>query len=194
MREESRQQAAGRRQKAAGSGQRARFLSLVLSASRLLPAASCPLAQAGELKIGYVNLAKVFDNYEKTKASDSALEKKGKQKEAELEGRMNELKKLRQGLELLNDEVKEAKASEIETKSEELQRFRNATARDLRRERDRIAKDILEEIRGMLKEYAEANGFAVILDSRSLVFGQHTYDVTEDVLKLLNSRAKKAAP
>ncbi len=50
---------------------------------------------AQELKIGYVNLGKVFDGYDRTKASEAALEQRGKQKEGELEGRMNELKKLR---------------------------------------------------------------------------------------------------
>ncbi|MBI3010155.1 MAG: hypothetical protein HYY57_04125 [Candidatus Omnitrophica bacterium] len=45
-------------------------------------------AQAG--KIGYINIAKVFDNYQRTKSSDVVLEKRGKQKEAELEGRLAE--------------------------------------------------------------------------------------------------------
>ena len=150
---------------------------------------SCPAVWAQEMKVGYVNLAKVFDGYQRTKASDAILEKEGKQKEAELEGRMNELKKLRQNLELLNDEAREAKTREVEEKTEELQRFRSSTARDLQRERDKIAKDILKEIQDGLEEYAKANGFSLILDSRSLLYAQSAHDVTNDVLKLLNNRA-----
>ena len=144
---------------------------------------------AASLKIGYVNLAKVFDGYERTKASDAVLEKQGKEKEAELQGRMGELKKLRQSLELLNDDAREAKSRDIEQKADELQRFRNATARDLRRERDKIAKDILGEIQKTVEDYAKANGFSLILDERSLLYGQATYDVTDEILKALNSRA-----
>jgi outer membrane protein len=146
----------------------------------------CLAAGAEEFKIGYVNLGKVFDGYQRTRASDSTLEKKGKQKEAELEGRMNELKKLRQSLELLNDEARETKMREAEEKAEELQRFRTSTARDLRRERDKIAKSILQEIQQGVEQYAKANGFSLIVDERSLLFGQPTYDLTDEILASLN--------
>lgn len=150
-------------------------------------------AQAEELKVGFVNLAKVFDGYNRTKASDATLEKKGKQKEAELEGRMNELKKLREGLELLNDDARELKAREIEERAEELQRFRTTTARDLRRDRDKLAKEILKEIQQALEEYAKTNGYALLIDSRSLLYGRSAEDVTDEVLTLLNSRNAPAA-
>ena len=150
----------------------------------------CPGADAAELKIGYVNLGKLFDGYERTKASDATLEQKGKRKEAELEGRMNELNKLRQNLELLNSDVREAKSREVEEKAEELQRFRTNTARDLRRERDRVAKEILKEIQKGIEDYGKANGFALVFDDRSLAYSQSTYDITADVLKTLNSRVQ----
>ncbi|MBI4341545.1 MAG: OmpH family outer membrane protein [Candidatus Omnitrophica bacterium] len=144
------------------------------------------------MKIGYVNLAKVFDGYERTKAQDAALEKRGKAKEAELEARVNALKKIRQSLELLNDAAREAKSREVEEQSEELQRFRASTARDLRRDRDKLAQEILKDIQKAIDEYAKANGFALILDQRGLFYAQSGYDVTDGVLKLLNSRL--AAP
>jgi outer membrane protein len=174
-------------------GVRVALLAMGVVVSGLLSPVCCLSAGAQELKIGYVNLAKVFDNYVKTKALDANLEKKGKQKESELEGRVNELKALRQGLELLSDEAREAKAREIEQKADDLQRFRNATARDLRRERDKIAKELLLEIQQGLEEYAKANGFSVILDSQSLLYGQGALDVTEDVLALLNGRGSGKA-
>ena len=157
------------------------------------PLAPCPTVAAEGMKVGYVNLAKVFDGYQRTKTSDATLEKEGKQKEAELEGRMNELKKLRQNLELLNDEAREAKTREVEEKTEELQRFRSSTARNLQRERDTIAKDILQEIQDALEEYAKANGFSVILDAQALLYGQTALDVTNDVLTLLNGKASGQA-
>jgi outer membrane protein len=163
-------------------------LGLVAAVCWGLMGVACPIARAQELKVGYVNLAKVFENYERTKVSDATLEKKRKQKETELETKMNELKKLRQNLELLNDESREAKQREIEEKSEELQRFRASTARDLGRERDKIAKEILGEIQRSIEEYAKANNFSLIVDERLLLYGQSAYDVTDDILKLLNGR------
>lgn len=150
--------------------------------------------EAAELKIGYVNLAKVFDSYDRTKASDAVLERKGKQKEAEMETKLTELKKMREGLELLNDEVREAKSRQISQKSDELQLFRKNTARDLSQERDRIAKDILQEIQKGIEEYAKANGFSLIVDDRSLLYGMPTYDVTDAVLTALNGKTGKPSP
>jgi outer membrane protein len=150
-------------------------------------------AAAAESKIGYVDIGKVFEGYQRTKASDATLERQGKQKEAEFEARMAELKKLRQGLELLNDAAKDAKTREVEEKAEELQRFRTNTARALRRERDRITKDILSEIQQAVEQYAKTNAFAMVFDERSLLYGVPAHDLTNEVLKILNSRAAAAA-
>jgi len=161
-----------------------------MSVGLLVPALP---AKAAELKIGYVNLAKVFDGYQRTKESDQTLEQKGKQKQDELESRFGEIKKMRQGLELLNDQARDSKTREIEEKSDEFQRLKTKSERDLVRERNQIARVILDEIEGAVSEFAKTNGFAVILDQRSLLYGQEAYDVTEPILRLLNDRyaAKK---
>jgi outer membrane protein len=133
----------------------------------------------------------VFDGYERTKSSDAELEQRGKQKETEVQSKRDELKKLSDGLELLSDDARDARARHLEEKRDELQRFVNSTARDLRHDRDRIAKEILQEIQTAIEAYAKAKGFSVVLDDRSLLYGQPAYDVTDDVLTLLNSRQGK---
>jgi outer membrane protein len=149
---------------------------------------SCPIVGAEGFKIGYVDMGKVFDGYERTKQSESVLEKKGQQKEAELEQRLDELKKMRQGLELLNDETRESRARDLEKKADELRRFGTNTKEDLLKERNAIAREILKDIQKAVEDYAKANGFSLILEESSLLYGQEAYDVTEDVLKHLNQR------
>lgn len=168
-------------------------MSAVVTVLCVLCAVCCPpIVRAEELKIAYVSMAELFDSYERTKTSDADMERRGKQKEAEFETRLSELKKLRQSLELLNDQAREAKTREIEERTDELQRFRTSTARELRRERDQIAKRILQEIQQAVQDYAKANGFALILDDRSVLYGQTVFDATQEVLALLNSRYAKA--
>ena len=150
-------------------------------------------AEEAASKIGYVDLGRVFDEYNRTKSSEAALDQHGKQREAELEGRLSELKKMREGLELLNDDAREAKTREVEERAESLQQFRNSAARDLRRERDKIAKVILDDISSAIQDYGKANGFSMIFDARSLLYGEQAHDITDEVLKLLNSRAKPGA-
>ncbi|MBI4322802.1 MAG: OmpH family outer membrane protein [Candidatus Omnitrophica bacterium] len=154
----------------------------------LLSSVFCPLTHAEGLKLGYVNILKVFDGYQRTADSKQVLEQKGKQKQTELEGDFNELKKLRQSLELLNDQAKETKAREIEERSDEFKRLKTRSERELVREQNQLANQILGEIDQAVAEYAKANGFSVILDDRSLLYGEDAYNVTDAVLKLLNQR------
>jgi len=116
------------------------------------------------------------------------LEKKGEQKETELRGRIDELKQMRESAELLGDQAREARAREIEERSDELQRFRTRTARELRRERDALAGTILEDIRRAVAEYAKAKGFTLILSDQAVLYGDSAHDVTDEVLQVLNER------
>lgn len=142
-------------------------------------------------KVAYVNVVKIFDGYERTKQFDAALEKKGQQKEAELEGKMGELKKMREGLELLNDASREAKARELEARADELKRFRTNTMEDLQRERSATAQEIIKDIQKAVEEFAKSSGYTLILDQRAILYGSDAHDVSDGVLKLLNSRTKK---
>ena len=90
--------------------------------------------------------------------------------------------------------MREAKSRQIEQKSDEVQLFRKNSAQDLRRERDRIAKDILDEIQGGIQSYAKANNFSLVLDERSLLYGMPTLDITDEVLAALNGKPGKAGP
>lgn len=167
------------------------IVSALISGGALISGAA-PARAAGELKIGYVNIAKVFDGYDKTKSSEAALTKKGQQKEAEFNARMAELNKMKESLELLTGDARETKARELEERADSLKRFRNNTARDLQRERNVIAQGIVKEINSAVDEYAKANAFNIILDERSMLFSQGgVVDVSGGVVQLLNGRLGK---
>ena len=167
--------------------------SWMLSLTGLVSPVCCLVSEAAELKIGYVKPGEVLDQYQRTKDAEAALQQKGKQKQAELEGRVNELKKLRQSAELLNDQARETKTREIEEKSDEFKRLKTQAERDLLRERNQMLKEILDEITQTVSDYAKGNGFSLVVDERFLLYGEPGLDVTDTVLKLLNDRyaAKK---
>ena len=164
------------------------FATLAAASLGLLLAVPAPWAGADEMKIGYVDMGALFDGYERTKQSESVLQRKGEAKESELQGRLDELKKMRQGLDVLNDQAKEARAREIERKADELRRFGSNTKEDLLKERNQLAADIIKDIQASIRDYGKANGFAMIFDERSLVFGQDARNVTQEVLKQLNQQ------
>ena len=149
-------------------------------------AVSPKAAFAKEYKIGYVDLAKVFDQYGKTKDSEKALSEKGKAKEAERKTMVDELRKLKDEQSLLSEKAKAEKQAVIDDKIKKLQDFDKKAQDDLLKERNDMLGGILKDIEKIVTDYAKETGYDLVLNSRTLLYGGEQYDLTEEVLKRLN--------
>lgn len=147
------------------------------------------LAQS-DIKIGYVDLSRSFDEYKKTKDFDKALEKEGDTKQTEREKIVNNIRKMRDALELLNEKARRKKEQDIEAKIESLQKFDQDAKAELIKERDDMVRDILEEMNDVIQEYGKANGYSAILNDRVLLYGENSMNLTDEIIKILNHRYK----
>ena len=156
---------------------------------------SVPLAvpaYAAADKIGYVDLAKVFDEYQKTKQFDKSLEAKGASKQTDRDKMVADIKKLRDEAELLSAKAKDDKQAAIDEKIKVLQEYDRTTRDSLRRERDEMVKDILKEIETVIQDFGKSQGYGYIFNDRVLVYKSESGDLTNQVIKALNdSYAKK---
>jgi len=143
-------------------------------------------ASAKEYKLGYVDLAKVFDEYKKTKESEKALEEKGKAKEAERNRMVDELRKLKDEQALLSEKAKGEKQTVIDNKIKILQDFDRVTRDALVKERNDMLGGILKDIEKVVGEYAKSSGYDMVLNSRMLLYGGEQFDITSEVLSRLN--------
>ncbi len=166
-----------------------RLLIIAVSALFLFGITPVTLAQQAG-KIGYIDLSRVFDQYQKTIDYDKELEKKGDKKQAEREKRVSWLKRLKGELELLSEKGREKKQGQIDKKIKELHDFDLATRTDLRRERDEVVREILKEIDKVVQEYGKSEGYFLILNDRVLLYGDEQFDLTGEIVKLLNKRYK----
>ena len=137
-------------------------------------------------KIGYVDLARVFDDYLKTKEFDKSLEAKGALKQVDREKMVAEVKKMREEAELLSAKTKEDKQAVIDEKIKTLQDFDRTTRDGLRKERDAMVRDILKEIEGVIQNFGKAQGYSFIFNDRVLVYKSEGSDLTAQVIKTLN--------
>jgi len=149
-------------------------------------ALSAHMACAAEYKIGYVDLAKVFDEFKKTKESEKKLEDKGKAKEGERAKMVDELRKLKDEQALLSEKAKAEKQAIIDNKIKALQDFDRTVRDELVKERNDMLGGILKEIEKVVTEYAKANGYDMVLNSRMLLYGGEQHDLTNEVLTRLN--------
>jgi len=149
------------------------------------------LSFAQEAKIGFVDLSRSFDEYQKTKDFDKDLEKRGDIKQQEREKIVKEIRKLRDEAELMNEKAKEKKEGEIETQIRSLQEFDQEAKSELTKERDDMVRDILKEMNTVIQKYGESNGYSIILNDRVLLYGGKALDITDEIIKILNKNYKK---
>jgi len=148
--------------------------------------------QAAEaLKIGYVDYAAVFQGYDKTKEAYATFREKGQKKQAERDGLIEDVRNMKNEIELLTDKQRDKKQVEIDEKIRVLQDFEREAKVDLDREKDNLEKDIFKEIEAVIEQYAVKNAYSLILSDRVLVYAQEKFDITDEILNLLNSKYRK---
>ncbi|MFH1847732.1 MAG: OmpH family outer membrane protein [Candidatus Omnitrophota bacterium] len=149
---------------------------------------SAALVSAADLKIGYIDLDKTFEEYNKTKDVYESLDAKLKGKEKERKGMVDGIRKLKDEIELLSDKGREEKQVAIDEKISQLGEFDRKTKDEFRRERMKAIRDISGEIDVILQDYGKKNGYDLIVSSRALVYGKSGMDITAEIIGLLNKQ------
>lgn len=147
---------------------------------------TCAAAQAKELKIGYADLPKVFEDYNKTKDAKKKLEEKGKAKDAQRQKLRAELKKLEDEQSLMSDKAKAEKQGAINAKRKEVEEFERSARDEFMKEYNESLTAIRKDIEVIVNGYAKESGYDMIVDSRMLLYSDEKYDVTAELLKKLN--------
>jgi len=158
------------------------MLSIVIAFAALLATA----AQAAD-KFGYVDLGKLFDEYNKTKDYDKGLESKGGVYDIEREKKANDIKQLQSKIEILSEKEREAKKPELESKYKAFEEWNRVQGADLRKERDEKMKEILKDIERAVAEYASKQGYTLVFNDRILVYQDKSLNITDNVLKILQT-------
>ena len=147
-------------------------------------------AYAKDTKIGYVLMAKVFDEYYKTKDSEKILSAKGATKETDRKKMIDELKKIKDEQALLSDKAKQDKQVVIDSKLKALQDFDMKTRDELLKERNDMLGGIMSDITKVITDYSKAEGYDVVLNSdpRVMLYGADGMDITTTILAKLNKK------
>ncbi len=142
-------------------------------------------------KIGYVDLSKLFDEYNKTKDYDKVLEEKHNKYVQERDGKIQKLKDQQGKLALLKEEEKAKVQEQMEKDRQALLEFDRQQQTDLRKQRDEKIREILAEIEKITKQVADQEQYTYILNDRVLVYGTPDTNLTDKVLKILNDSYPK---
>lgn len=151
----------------------------------------CLLGQAAEIKIGYVDFEKAFNEYNRTKTEDARLKKELESAEADLEKKAFEISKLRDQLELLGEEARKEKEEDLRKRIQDLNKQRTDMRKELVEARNEKWLEIYDEIKKITAEYGKNNGYTYIFDDKALIYKVDDGDITAEIIKILNKEEKK---
>jgi outer membrane protein len=167
-------------------------------------------ASAQSLKIGTVDMKKIFDNYYKTKDAESKINEARNAAKKELEDRMDIAKKELEEVKKLDEEInnpalsKEVKDQKIKVRSEkaneltnmdrEIREFQQSREKQLQEQSVRMRAGIVEDINKVVADRVKAESYQLVLDKSGpslngvpiVLYSLDSYEFTEAVITALN--------
>jgi outer membrane protein len=175
---------------------RALALGAILSTAVLVGSAH---AQATTLKIAVIDVERIIRDSATAKSLLARLEEYGREQEAKLDAKKNEVEQLRKRLadgqlSLADDKLADLR-KEIETKTIELRRAGDDAQREFNQRQADALQDIERRVMPVIKKVGEDGGYTLIFrkfDS-GLVYAADEVDITPAVITQLDAGIAAAA-
>jgi len=164
----------------------ASFLAILMTLGLSLP------AFAAEMKVAYVDVGEVFDNYQKTKDQDLVLKTAGEAKEKERNDMMAKIRSMEDELALLAADARAAKQEQLIEKKRQLEDFDRGVRQQLAEQRDKVVREIFQEIDVIVQDLSAKGGYDMIFNKRVLLAQKKSFDITAQVSAELAKKYKKA--
>ncbi len=174
-------------------------------------------ASAQNIKIGTVDMKKVFESYYKTKDAEAKINEARNGAKKELEDRMDVAKKTLDEVKKLDEEinkpelskdakeqkskVRTEKAGELQNMDREIREFQQSREKQLQEQSVRMRAGIVDEINKVVADKVKAENFDVVLDKSGpslngvpiVLYSRDSYEFTDAVVTALNKNKGKEA-
>lgn len=150
------------------------------------------LAQAADMKLGYIDMNKALQETAAGKKAKGELEKEFKAKKDELQKKQADLKKMGEDFEkkraVLSDDVRQKKQAELQQEMMKWQESAGQAQMAMQAKEQEALKPILDKLQKAIERVAKDKGYTMILEkSQSVVWGTPENDVTGEVVKTFDT-------
>ncbi len=172
-----------------------------LAAVALVVAALAPAPARAEVRFGYIDSARIFQEYTAAREAQDRFDRQvqgWRDDAAEKEKAVNQLRaEVRDQSPILSALKRQEKEEALQKAISEYERF----IQDIwgpqgraAQENERATAEVVQQIRSAVEKVAGDKNLNLVLDSASgfIIYADKTLDVTSDVLTELNTRAKTA--
>lgn len=172
-------------------------------------------ASAQSMKIGTVDMKKVFESYYKTKDAEAKINEARNNAKKELEDRMDVAKKTLDEVKKVDEEIakpelsrdakeqkskiRSEKAAELQNMDREIREFQQSREKQLQEQSVRMRAGIVDDINKVVAERVKAENFDMVFDKSGpslngvpiVLYARDSYEFTEVVVTALNKNKGK---
>jgi outer membrane protein len=191
--------------------------TLILSCLAAILTFAPTIASAQNIKIGTVDMKRVFESYYKTKDAEAKINEKRNSAKKELEDRMDVAKKALEEVKKLDEDIqkpelssaakaekssiRQSKAQDLQTMDREIREFQASQEKQLNELSVRMRAGIVDEINKVVEARVKAENYDLVLDKSGpslngvplVLFSRESWDFTTDIVTALNKTRNAAA-
>ena len=123
--------------------------------------------------------------YLKKKLDNGIKDLKAKEKSIQ-----EEEKKIIQQKKVISPEEYKKKVKSLREKVESLQKERSSLLSSVSKERSKARNELLKNLNPIIQDYMKEKNIRMVLDKKSILLSDENLDITQDIVKVLNSKLK----
>jgi outer membrane protein len=165
-------------------------------------------AEVASTKTAYVDTSKLMTEYTEAKDIEAKYKAKSEEMGRELQAEIAKFKaeagSFQRNAQMNGQAWAQQKGAELQKREQQLQYAEQSIAQQLQQESGVEIDSVVSGVKKFIKAYGKEKGYAYIYgtgDAASILYAEDKYDITNELIKLLNdkyksskSEAKKEAP
>ena len=145
-------------------------------------------------KIVYLDVEKIMQESNAGKAVIAKIKKKRETTISKFQKKEKEIiekeKKLISQKNVLNEEEFKKKIQDLRGEIANYQKDRNKASNNITQTRVKASTTLIKKLTPILEAYSKENSIKIIVQKKHIVMGSKEYDITKDILNLVNQKIK----
>jgi outer membrane protein len=174
--------------------------SLVLIAIAFSIISCNKTAEVASSKTAYVDTSKLMSEYSEAKDIEAKYKAKseemGKELEAEIARFKTEAASFQKNAQINGQAWAQQKGAELQKREQELQYAQQSISQQLQQESGVEIDSVVSNVKKFIKTYGKEKGYSYIYgtgEAATILYAEDKYDITKDIIKLLNDKYKSAS-
>ncbi len=156
-------------------------------------------AEVASTKSAYVDTSKLMIEYTEAKDIEAKYKAKSEEMGRELEAEIAKFKaeagSFQKEAQMKGQAWAEQKGAELQKREQQLQYAQQSIGQQLQQESGVEIDSVVSSVKKFIKSYGKEKGYAYIYgtgDAASVLYAEEKYDITKEIIKLLNDKYKSS--